>query len=114
MASTARDYQIPMDSKRESLRPVSRDLHAHSPRSTAPLAPSDSRKRALVKWSNPQKNFCYLTLPDQRDVFLHRDDFAGEWPPQYMKTVIFELVESGHRSCPLRAKEANIVGAEKS
>jgi hypothetical protein len=119
MASTAREYQIPMPPKRENLSPVSSDLRRHPQHpqpEQLPLPPavrSPERLRGSVKWGSPQKNFCYLQLPDGRDVFLHRDDFSGEWPPRYMHTVIFELIKTGHRVCGLRAKEANTVEAEK-
>jgi cold shock CspA family protein len=66
-----------------------------------------------VKWSNPKKPFCYLTLDDGRDVFLHRDDFEGEWPPTYYQTLKFELLKTGHKTCPLRAKHAALIGGAK-
>jgi cold shock CspA family protein len=69
-----------------------------------PLTPL--RKTAKVKWSTARKNFCYLTLADGRDVFLHKDDFTGEWPPRYRDAVGFDLLETGHKTCPLRAKDA--------
>lgn len=61
----------------------------------------------MVKWSDPAQNFCYLKLADEREAFLHRDDFDGNWPPRRMHTVLFStLIESNHPRCKWRAKDA--------
>jgi hypothetical protein len=49
-------------------------------------------------------------MADGRDVFLHRDDFQGDWPPLYYKSLKFELLETGHKICPRRAKHAELIG----
>jgi cold shock CspA family protein len=72
-----------------------------------------SPKTGTVKWPATRKNYTYLTMPDGRDVFLHRDDFTiGEWPPRYRSQIEFELLETGHKTCPLRAKDAKPTGAK--
>ena len=66
-----------------------------------------------MKYSTPAKNFCYLKLADGREVFLHRDDFEGAWPPQMKHTVLFSiLIQSNHPRCRWRAKEASLPGAQ--
>ena len=69
-------------------------------------------EKGRVKWSSPKKPFCFITMPDGRDVFLHQDDFAGDWPPRYCKSVKFELLDTGHKTCQLRAKHAELIGGE--
>jgi len=69
-----------------------------------PLTPL--RKTGTVKWPASRKTYTYLVMPDGQDVFLHQDDFDGDWPPRYRGTVEFDLLETGHKTCPLRAKEA--------
>jgi cold shock CspA family protein len=110
MAATAPDYRTSAPAQRETLRPVPSHLGRDHSRHVEnfPIAPS--RAIATVKWSTARKNFCYLTLRDGRDVFLHRDDFAPEWPPKYRDAVEFDLVETGHKTCPLRAKDARTAG----
>lgn len=71
-----------------------------------------SRKFASVKWSTHKKNFCILKLSDSREVFLHADDFEGEWPPKYWATVEFTPLETPGQRTPIRAKEARIAEAK--
>ena len=77
------------------------------------MLPAMALQKGRVKWSSSKKNFCYLSMDDGRDVFLHRDDFDGEWPPQYHKSLKFELLETGHKTCPWRAKCAELLGGTR-
>jgi hypothetical protein len=67
-------------------------------------------EKGRVKWSHPKKPFCILTMESGRDVFLHQNDFAGEWPPRYYKLIRFEAVETPGQKCPFKALNAEVCG----
>jgi cold shock CspA family protein len=71
-----------------------------------PLSPP--RKTGYVKWATVKKNYTYLVMPDGQDVYIHKDDFEGDWPPPYRRTVEFDLLEVNHPRCKYRAKEAQL------
>lgn len=111
--------------QRENLRPVSSQLrrdHARhvgsvenflsAPPQKTGTAFGGADSRAIVKWSTARKPFCYLTMPDGRDVFLHQDDFDGDWPPPYRAAVEFALLENNHPRCKFRAKNAKPTEAQ--
>jgi cold shock CspA family protein len=94
------------------LRPVSNDLRRDHSRHVENFPLLATTKTGHVKWPATRKNYTYLTMADGRDVFLHRDDFNGPWPPRYWSEVEFELLETGHKTCPFRAKDAKPAGVK--
>ncbi len=106
MPSTAVALHNSVPSPSRNLQPVSSHLRRDHSRDVEnfPLIPA--RKTGTVKWPATRKTYTYLTMPDGRDVFLHQDDFDGQWPPRYCGEVEFDLIETGHKTCAWRAKEA--------
>ena len=101
-------YSNPVSAESGNFRPLGAQV---SPgHSRQPMLSSPAFQKGRVKWSSSKKPFCYLTMADGRDVFLHRDDFQGDWPPPYYKSLKFELLETGHKICPRRAKHAELIG----
>jgi hypothetical protein len=110
MASTRIAYRNPELPQSENLPPLRRPASPEHSRQA--MLPALVFEKGRVKWSSAKKNFCYLTMDDGRDVFLHRDDFDGEWPPSYYKAIKFELIETAHKTCPRRAKLAERMGSQ--
>ena len=115
MPSTAIASHNSIPPQRENFRPVSSDLRLESPPGgNRPPAdsPKNDARTGTPKWSTARKNFLILKMPDGREVFLHADDFSGDWPPPYRSKIKFNLLETGHKTCPLRAKDAEPVEAK--
>jgi cold shock CspA family protein len=112
MASTAQSYRKSPSPESGNLLPLRPPVPAENPHQKSPDAPLDSGlSRSRVKWSTSTKNFCYVQLEDGREAFLHRDDFAGNWPPQLKHTVLFSiLIHNKHSRCAWRIKDALLPG----
>jgi hypothetical protein len=99
-------------SSRENLRPVSIDLEGN-PRHVENRTPAPAVNSGTVKWSTARKNFTVLKLSDNREAFLHRDDFSGDWPVPYHARVRFEyLIPTPDQRCKWRAKDAMLAEAK--
>jgi hypothetical protein len=112
-ASTAIASHNSTLAQRENLRPVSIDLQGQHSRHVENRPPAPPAVHAGTVKFLTSKNYCYLKLADGRDAFLHQDDYDGDWPPPYMKTVVFErLIDTKHPKNRWRAKEARRRGTE--
>ncbi len=111
MPSIAVASHNPTPAPRENLLPVLSELRRDHSRHVENFPAPSLRKTGKVKWHATKKNFTYVTMADGQDVFLHQDDFDGDWPPPYHKSVEFDLLENNHPRCKFRAKEARLLGA---
>lgn len=113
MASTQRSYRDPVSAQSGNLQPLFAPVSVETSRQPAILKALDFHK-GRVKWRASKTNYTFLAMDDGREVYLHRDDFDGEWPPRYHKSVKFErLLYTQHKKCAWRAKEAEMLGEKR-
>jgi hypothetical protein len=117
MASPAQ-YRNPaaLPSENSSPRRPANSEHSRqplkSPNQQLPFIVDDDHdlEKGHVVWSDPQRNYTFLEMEDGRQVHLHRNDFAGDWPPPYHKLVVFKLIPTPQQKCKWKAKFAKRPG----
>jgi hypothetical protein len=59
-----------------------------------------------------QKNYVHLDMDDGRVVFMHKDQYGGNWPPPYYTLVKFKIVKGSYVKNPWKATLAEPCGEQ--